>query len=210
MARAQTGDGEISPIRIALMDEYPVLVDGLADGLAAEPGFTVVARATTGAELLAQLDARPCDVVVAEPWLRSDDGLAALREIVASRPDVTVVAFSRVWDDSRVNQLMDLGARAYVPKSTPMSSLPSIVRSAVAGMETRPSANPAQGDAGLTAREIEVLALAATGLDNVTIGERLFITERTVKFHLQNAYRKLGASNRTEASVIARERGILS
>lgn len=192
------------------MDEYPVLVDGLADGLESAPGFTVAVRATTGGDLLGQLEARPCDVVVAEPWLRSDDGLAALKTIVASTPEVTVVAFSRVWDDSRVNQLMDIGARAYVPKSTPMSSLPSIVRSAVAGMETRPTATWESGHAGLTPREIEVLALAAQGLDNVTIGKRLFITERTVKFHLQNAYRKLGATNRTEASVIARQRGLLS
>ena len=210
MPRIVEGSGVLPSIRIAVMDEYPVLVDGLADGLASEPGFTVVVRATTGADLLGQLGARPCDVVVAEPWLRSDDGLEALGEILSSRPGMTVVAFSRVWDDSRVNALMHLGARAYVPKSTPMASLPGIVRSAVAGMETRPSATQAPGGPVLTPREIEVLALAAKGIDNVTIGRRLFITERTVKFHLHNAYRKLGAGNRTEASVIARHRGLLS
>lgn len=210
MIRAGPGDGASPPIRLALMDEYPVLVDGLASALGHESGFTVVVRATTGADLLGHLRARPCDVVVAEPWLRSADGLDALRDIVASRPEVTVIAFSRMWDDARVNQLMDLGARAYVAKSTPASSLPSIVRSAMAGVETRPSTNGGPVGAGLTAREIEVLALAATGLDSVTIGARLFITERTVKFHLHNVYRKLGASNRTEASVIARGRGILS
>lgn len=203
-------DGAPRTTRIAVMDEYPVLVDGLADGLAAEPGFTVPVRATCGADLVAQLASRPCDVVVAEPWLRSDDGLAALADIVAARPGITLVAFSRVWDDNRVNQVMALGARAYVPKSTPMSSLPSIVRSALAGMETRPAATQMSVSSGMTLRELEVLALAAEGLENAAIGRRLFITERTVKFHLQNAYRKLGAGNRTEAAVIARQRGLLS
>ncbi|MDA3005051.1 MAG: response regulator transcription factor [Actinomycetota bacterium] len=192
------------------MDEYPVLVDGLAAALGTESGFTVVVRATTGADLLRHLRARSCDVVVAEPWVRSNDGLEALRHILASRRGVTVIAFSCMWDDARVNQLMELGARAYVAKSTPASSLPSIVRSAMAGMETRPSTIAGRVEAGLTARETEVLVLAATGLDSATIGARLFITERTVKFHLHNLYRKLGASNRTEASAIARGRGILS
>lgn len=202
------GDGPL--IRIAVLDEYPVLVDGLAEGLGSEPGFAVVVRATSGAELLEYLAARPCDVVVAEPWLRSDDGLTALAELLAAHPRTTVVAFSRVWDESRVNQVMTLGARAYVPKSTPMSDLPSILRSAVAGMETRPTSTKDSDTAGLTPREIEVLALAAQGIDNASIGKRLFISERTVKFHLQNTYRKLGAANRTEASVMARQRGLLS
>lgn len=192
------------------MDEYPVLVDGLASGLAAEPGFAVIVRATTGADLLVKLQAQPCDVVVAEPWLRSGDGLAALSELSSSHPGITLVAFSRVWDGNRVNRLMQLGAKAYVPKSTPMSSLPSIVRSAMAGMETRPSTAPVPSAAGLTPREIEVLTLAAEGIANSTIATRLFITERTVRFHLNNAYRKLGAGNRTEASAIARRRGLLT
>jgi DNA-binding NarL/FixJ family response regulator len=202
--------GPTGVVRIAVMDEYPVLVDGLAEGLEAVPGFSVVVRASTGRELREQLPTRPCDVVVAEPWLRSDDGLDALAEVLSSRPGVTVVVFSRVWDENRVNQLMDLGARAYVPKSTPMESLPAIVQSAMAGMETRPRGTSATGGARLTTREIEVLGLAAEGLDNVAIGKHLFITERTVKFHLQNAYRKLGAANRTEAAVLARRQGFLS
>lgn len=77
-------------------------------------------------------------------------------------------------------------------------------------METRPGVATTPIAPGLTRREAEVLALAGEGLDNVTIGTRLFITERTVRFHLGNAYRKLGAANRTEASAIARRRGLLS
>lgn len=202
--------GVPGPIRIAVLDEYPVLVDGLAQGLSAEPGFTVAVRATSGADLRAKLGTHPCQVVVAEPWLRSGDGITALAEIVESGPEVTVVVFSRMWDEHHVTRLMDLGVHAYVPKSTPMSSLPSLVRSAMSGMETRPGVATMPIAPALTRREAEVLALAGEGLDNVTIGTRLFITERTVRFHLGNAYRKLGAANRTEASVIARRRGLLS
>lgn len=201
---------QAAPVRVAVLDEYPVLVDGLADGLNAEDDFVVVVRATSGADLLERLRARPCDVVVAEPWLRSDDGLDAIADIAATMPQVTIVAFSRVWDDSRVAQVMDRGAKAYVPKSTSMSSLPGVVRSAMQGMVTRPTTSPDLDDAGLTPREVEVLALVADGLDNAAIGRGLFITERTVKFHLQNAFRKLGAGNRTEAVALARRRGVLS
>ena len=197
--------------RVAVLDEYPSALAGLANALEAAEGFSVCCRAISGAELLAHMQTCACDVVVAEPWLRSDDGLDALRHIAAERPDVTLVAFSRVWDRERVQQVMDLGARAYVPKTTDVANIPGIIRRAMDGLVTLPHE---QGEHGvrieLTPREFDVLREAADGHDNAAIAADLGIAERTVKFHLQNAYRKLGARNRTEAAAIARRQGILS
>ena len=197
--------------RVAVLDEYPSALAGLANALEAAEGFSVCCRAISGAELLAHMQTCACEVVVAEPWLRSDDGLDALRHIAAERPDVTLVAFSRVWDRERVQQVMDLGARAYVPKTTDVANIPGIIRRAMDGLVTLPHE---QGEHGvrieLTPREFDVLREAADGHDNAAIAADLGIAERTVKFHLQNAYRKLGARNRTEAAAIARRQGILS
>ena len=196
--------------RIAVLDEYPLWVDALATALDQDDTFSVDVRAHSGSELLDGLSSHPCDVVVAEPWLRSGDGLAALQQVSATNPGLTIVALSRVWTDDHVRQVMDLGARAYLPKSTPPAILPDLIRGAMAGMTTFPVAPDAlQGATSLTPRELEVLAMAADGHDNRAIATGLFISERTVKFHLQNAYRKLGAHNRTEASAIARKRGMV-
>ncbi len=196
--------------RIAVLDEYPLWVDTLATALDQDDHFSVDVRAHSGSELLDGLSSHPCDVVVAEPWLRSGDGLAALQQVSATSPGLTIVALSRVWTDDHVRQVMDLGARAYLPKSTPPAILPDLIRGAMAGMTTFPVAPDAlQGATSLTPRELEVLAMAADGHDNRAIATGLFISERTVKFHLQNAYRKLGARNRTEASAIARKRGMV-
>ncbi len=196
--------------RVAVLDEYPLWVDALAAALDQDGHFSVDVKAHSGAELLDGLSSHPCEVIVAEPWLRSGDGLAALQQVSATSPDLTIVALSRVWTDDHVRQVMDLGARAYLPKSTPPAILPDLIRGAMGGMTTFPVAPDAlDGASALTPRELEVLAMAADGHDNRAIATGLFISERTVKFHLQNAYRKLGARNRTEASAIARKRGMV-
>lgn len=197
--------------RVAVLDEYPSALAGLANALEAAEGFSVCCRAISGAQLMAHMETCACDVVVAEPWLRSDDGLDALRHVAAERPDVTIVALSRVWDRERVQQVMEIGARAYLPKTTDVANLPGVIRRAMDGLMTLPHDQGGLGrPVDLTSREFDVLRLAADGHDNATISAELGIAERTVKFHLQNAYRKLGARNRTEASAIARRQGILS
>ena len=157
------------------------------------------------------LQSSTCEVVVAEPWLRTNDGFEALAHVAEHHADITIVAFSRVWDRDRVEQVMALGARAYVPKTTDVAALPGIIRRAMDGLVTVPHDQGEDGRAvDLTPREFDVLRRAADGHDNARIAADLGIAERTVKFHLQNAYRKLGAHNRTEAAAIARRQGILS
>ena len=198
-------------VRVAVLDEYPFSRAALAEGLDAVAGFVVCIQASTGAELLAHMESCSCAVVVAEPWLRTNDGIDALAHVADHRPDITIVAFSRVWDRERVEQLMALGARAYVPKTSDIADLPGIIRRAMDGLVTVPHEDGSRGrPVDLTPREFEVLRLAADGQDNAEIAGALGVAERTVKFHLHNAYLKLGARNRTEAAAIARRTGILS
>lgn len=206
------GRSSASPAtRVAVLDEYPFSRAGLADGLTSTNGFVACGTAATGAELLEHMATCSCDVVVAEPWLRSDDGPDALARVAIDYPRVIIVALSRVWDRERVQQVIALGARAYVPKTTDVANLPGIIRRAMDGLVTVPHEHGEHGrPVDLTPREFEVLRWAADGHDNAEIATALHVAERTVKFHLQNAYRKLGARNRTEAAAIARRQGILS
>ena len=208
----QDGRGDAPKVaRVAVLDEYPFSRAALADALDAASGFTVCCRAGTGADLLQHLPVCSCHVVVAEPWLRTNDGLDALAHVADHRPDATIVAFSRVWDRERVNQVMDIGARAYIPKTTDVADLPGIIRRAMDGLVTVPHEDGPRGRvADLTPREFEVLRLAADGRNNAAIAAELGVAERTVKFHLQNADLKLGARNRTEAAAIARRGGLIS
>lgn len=200
-----------TPTRIVVMDEYPAMLDSMRTLLDGHPGFRVVAQVDSGAELLQVVRSQRVDLVLVEPWLRSDGALAALREISRMHPPVIIVALSRMWDRKHVDPLVEIGARAYIPKSTALERILPIIHAAVDGMVTLP-ADSDSGMAGaglLTPREAEVLAMAAEGMDNRAIAEVLVVTERTVKFHLQNAYRKLGVTNRTAAAAAARRLGII-
>lgn len=196
--------------RVAVLDEYPAVLESVAALLDGRPGFVVTARVQTGADLLAHVQAHHVDVVVAEPWLRSGDGLEALSSIRRSHPDILIIALSRQWNRGHVEQLRGIGVGAYIPKSIDLAQIPGIITSARDGMVTLPSDLPGGSAAHmLTPREAEVLRMAAEGLDNRAIATALAVSERTVKFHLQNTYRKLGVSNRTAASATARRMGII-
>lgn len=196
--------------RVVLLDEYPAVLDALATLLDGHPDFHVVAKVRTGAELLEVTSRERIDLVVAEPWLRSGDGLHALRTVSQAPEPARVVALSRMWDRQRVDPLVQIGVRAYIPKSLDLHRIPPILRGAMDGLVTLPDdTGPSHGQALLTPREAEVLRMASDGLDNRAIAEVLVVSDRTVKFHLQNAYRKLGVTNRTAASAAARRLGII-
>lgn len=125
-------------VGVALLDEYPLWISALAELIGRDPSLRVDVTASSGAELVTRWQSTPCPVVIAEPWLRSDDGLDAIATIIGLDPAVTVIAFSRIWDNGHVQQVLDLGARAYVPKSTPIGQMPGIITNARQGLMTAP------------------------------------------------------------------------
>lgn len=197
-------------IRVAVIDEYPSQVDGVAHAIDQSSSMKTVLMASSGDDATAQLEQAHPDVVLVEPWMRSGDGIAFISRISMEHPEIPVIALSRLWDEQHVAESRAAGAVAHLPKTTDLNDLPALVRQVLAGIELHP---PAVAGAALrsplTAREREVLRLASKGMSNAEIARELFVTEQTVKFHLSNTYRKLGAHNRTEASHRAAQAGIL-
>ena len=198
------------PIRVAIVDEFPAHVMGLAQTIDRSPSLEVVATASSGAALLQRITETAPDVVIIEPWMRSGDGVACITRIAQEHPEIAIIALSRMWDDDHSAESRIAGAAAHLPKDTDLEDLPALVRQVVAGAEVRPAGQGATSRSSLlTEREREVLRLAARGQSNADIAHALFVTEQTVKFHLSNVYRKLGVHNRTEASHRAAQAGML-
>lgn len=144
--------------------------------------------------------------------MRAGDGLPAVKRILDQHPEIVVIALSRVWDGQRVTHLRELGVHGYLDKRTEPRDLPSVVRHVIAGGMVVPVGAAGQGSRmreALSPRELEVLALVADGLSNREIGDRLFVTEQTAKFHVANIFRKLGVKNRTEAARTAMHKGLI-
>ncbi len=143
------------------------------------------------------------------------DGLACLDEIRRRFPEVKVVMLSASTSPELVETAIRRGASAYIAKSVDPVDLPATLRAALAGDDfgapalvgaIEPSGAKA---AGLTERETSILKAAARGLSNAEIAKELWVTQQTVKFHLTNIYRKLGVKNRTEATRLAYQQGLV-
>jgi DNA-binding NarL/FixJ family response regulator len=172
---------------------------------------------------LVTADARDIDVVV----LDGDSGepadlVASVERLVRIGRDVRVIVLLADEDHRLIGMLLDAGATSCVSKSVYPSDLGAVIRQAARGtVFRRPEALASDatvsstgvgggGDLSLTRRELQILRLARDGVGNKEIARDLWITEQTVKFHLSNVYRKLGVSNRTRASRVAEQHGLLS
>lgn len=197
-------------IRAGVVDEYPSQLAGTAATLDSSSTIRVVMATTSCREAFSRAGEADLDVLLIEPWMRSGDGLACITEFRVAYPDVTVVALSRLWDAEHVAESLTAGAAAHIPKTTPLDDLAALIRQVLSGISVHPpTVVEGKGHSPLTAREREVLRLASKGMANADIARDLFVTEQTVKFHLSNVYRKLGVSNRTEASHRAVRAGIV-
>ncbi len=206
-------------IRLLLVDDHPVVREGLRGMLAVEPDIEVVAECGSGGDavrLAAEL--RP-DVVLMDLRMPGMDGVAATSAITAAAgqggPRVLVVT---TYDtDSDILRAVEAGATGYLLKDTPRRELAEAVRAASRGETVLAPPVAAKlvtrvrgaGVDVLTPREVEVLGCVARGLSNVETGRALFISEATVKTHLLRAFDKLGVNDRTAAVTAAMARSIL-
>ncbi|MEU3063732.1 response regulator transcription factor [Streptomyces subrutilus] len=211
MTTAGTGPG---PVRVIVVDDQAAVREPLAAVLALAPDIDVVATAADGAEALAAADAHPVDVVLMDLRMPVMDGTEATRRLSASHPQVAVVVLTTFADDDSILAALNAGARGYLTKNAGREDIARAIRAAAAGQSVldrdvqarllaaartpRPAPErPLPAD--LTRREREVLTLIARGLPNRAIAETLFISEATVKTHINNLFAKADFRDRVDA-----------
>jgi DNA-binding NarL/FixJ family response regulator len=182
-------------------------------------------RNSAGLKILGKLDGRESvrrsiaehqpNIVLVDEMRNSDDALERIRECRLEVPAASILLLTMRMDEESVSKAIDAGVDACLSKSTHLPTVGTLIREVVDRniISAPPSSVSEAKLAGtmqeLTAREREILSLVADGLTNAGIGRELWVTEQTVKFHLSNIYRKLGVSNRTEASRFAHVNGLV-
>lgn len=182
--------------------------------IANETDMTVVAEAGDGNEAAALYETHRPDVVLMDLRMPKADGIAATRAILAAHPEARIVALTSYEGDADIYRALDAGACGYLIKDMMGTQVVSAVRTAAGGKRVIPSEVASRlaeftPRADLTAREVEVLRLAAKGLANRDIARVIGRTEETVKVHLKHVMAKLGVAGRTEAVTLALQRGII-
>jgi DNA-binding NarL/FixJ family response regulator len=204
-------------IRILLVDDHPVVRDGLRGMFTGESGFEVVAEAADGHEAVSRAVTFEPDVILMDLRMPGGDGVAAIRELVDRGVASRVLVLTTFDTDRDVIAAIDAGATGYLLKDTPRDELFRAVRAAARG-ETSLSPTVATqligrvrdpGPDALSPRELEVLQAVARGATNREVAAKLHISETTVKTHLLHIYGKFGVNDRAAAVAVAYERGVL-
>ncbi|CAM5541453.1 MULTISPECIES: response regulator transcription factor [Streptomyces] len=211
---------DASPITLLIVDDHPVVRDGLRGMFESAPGFTVLGEAASGEEAVERAAALDPDVVLMDLRMPGGGGVAAIAHLTRTGARARVLVLTTYDTDTDTLPAIEAGATGYLLKDAPRDELFTAVRAAAEGRTVLSpavasrlvSAVRAPGNERnepLSAREREVLALVARGTSNREIARELFISEATVKTHLTHLYAKLGVNDRAAAVATAYERGIL-
>jgi DNA-binding NarL/FixJ family response regulator len=207
----------VSPIRVLIVDDHPVVRDGLSGILAGDPDLEVVGEAADGGEALALAGSLRPDVILMDLRMPGMGGAAAIRQLTEQGSDARVLVLTTYDSDGDVVTALEAGATGYLLKDAPREQLIRAISAAARGEAVlAPSVasrlvshlrEPEQ--AALSERELEVLVLIAQGETNRGAAARLFISEATIKTHLLHIYAKLDVNDRAAAVAVGYERGLL-
>ena len=201
-------------IQVLIVDDHYLLRIGLANSLNVENDIACIAEARTGGEAIELYRKHMPDIVLMDLRLPDMNGIDATAKLRSEFPNATVIILSTFDGEEDIFRSLQAGARSYVPKDISRDELLQIIRNAHSGKHTLPA--PIAGRLAqrmqrreLTEREHEVLRLVVEGQTNKQIAVSLQITEVTVKLHVSSILTKLGARDRTQASTLAIQRGIV-
>jgi len=201
-------------IRILIADDHELFREGLRVVLDLRPDFEVVAEAANVAETIAAHTKHQPDLTLMDLQMPDGTGIEALKIIRKTQPNARVLMLTTYDGDEDIHRALTAGASGYLLKSIPSKQLEAAVRAVIEGRQYLPPAvteRLAERAAfqALTARELEIVALIARGLSNKDIARVLTANEFTIKAHVRNILAKFGVETRTEAAILAIQRGLV-
>jgi len=216
-AHSAATDGKASDanlIRVLIADDHPVVCLGLLGIINSQPEMTVVGQARTGTQAVALARKHSPDVILMDLRMPEMGGVEAIRAIHAERPESAVIVLTTYQGDEDIRKAIAAGAQAYLVKGMSHLKLLDAIRSVRAGHQYFPrsirNSVPAKVNrSALSPRELDILRLIVKGLSNQEIADTLNITRGTVKWHVNIILRRLDVKDRTQAVVVAAQRGIV-
>jgi DNA-binding NarL/FixJ family response regulator len=201
-------------IRVLVVDDHPILRQGLAAIFANESDLELVAEATNGLEALTHFRALRPDITLLDIQMPEMNGVDCIKSLRSEFPDARVIVLTTYEGDVLAQRALKAGAQGYVLKGMLRKELLDTIRAVHAGQrrispEVATQIAQHTVDDALSDRELEVLRLIAAGNSNKRIARRLFIAEETVKGHVHHLLQKLGAQDRSHAVAIGIKRGII-
>lgn len=207
-------------IRILLADDHPLFREGVAHSLSVESDFEVIAQASSGEEAVELVHSMHPDIALLDVSMTGMGGIAAAAKISASAPTVRIMMLTVSENRENLMAALKAGAHGYVLKGVSASELRAITRRVAGGeayvtpalaadmLTEFSNPHPIDSFSELTPRETTILQLLSQGLTNKEIGERTFLAEKTVKHYMTSILQKLHVRSRTEAALIAMQRGV--
>jgi len=213
----------MNPIRVLIVDDHPVVRQGVRSLLLNHPDIQVIGEAESAATLFASLNGNPPDVILLDVRMPGQNGIEITQRLKRERNNLKVIILTTYEDDEILFGALRAGADGYLLKSASPEVLASSIRSVASGERLMSPAlvdkmmrqfqdlatEKVRVDSGLTDQELQVLQSIATGATNKEIADKLFWSEVTVKRKTQDIFGKLGVANRAQAVAEATKRGIL-
>lgn len=209
-------------IRLAIVDDHTVVIDGLRSMLAGFPQLEVVYATQSGTDLLTYLQTNAPDILLMDIQMPEINGIDLCKMVLKQQPEIRIIAFSSFDDSNYVKQLFRSGARAYLLKNSGKQIILKAIEAVMAGeqfmdeaiqkillQESITGQRRSIFDIPLTKRETEIVQLVAEGLSNQEIADKLFLSLRTVETHRMNVNQKLGVKNSAGLVKEAIKRGLV-
>jgi DNA-binding NarL/FixJ family response regulator len=212
----------MAPVRLLLADDHTIFRQGLRELIERKTDFAVVGEAANGSEVLEQVEQLRPDIVLLDIQMPELDGVAVARQLAQTHPDVRIIVLTMYRQDQHLIEAIKSGVRGYLLKDADAEELIDVIERVWRGEAAIDPALTARvfdavrrgadqaGPMQLTEREREILQLLAAGNDNRTIAAQLHLSEKTVGNRMSEIFQKLGVANRTQAALIAIQRGLIA